>query len=91
MFGTAYFTDGHTEPITSYHTNPNCTELYFATNSGTYGYKEYITSDPCYTRNPFSSRCWNFYKYNNELNKWLVVINIEYIEIYTEVLPDGRF
>ena len=90
MFGKAYFTDGHTELITSYNANPNQSELYFTTASGTYGFKSYVPS-PEHEYEYKLSRALlmkhdRFYQYDDYMCRWLGINHIEYIELYTEVL-----
>lgn len=94
MFGRAYFVDGHTEPITSYSTNPIQSELYFTTESGTYGFKSYVPSPEYeyeyeWSRAPLLMKHHSFYKCCDSICHWFVTSDIEYIEIYTEVLHNG--
>ena len=94
MFGTAYFKYGYTEPITSYHFNPNKTELYFTTHSGTYGFKQHAgvcEYDIAFTqKNKVAVHNYSFYKYAGHDIGWQEISLIDHIEIYTEVLSDGR-
>jgi hypothetical protein len=93
MFGTVHFIDGHTEPIIIYNFNPTQTELYFTTVSGKYGFKRHVNSqtyDIAFTtQQPLSINNYSFYKYNDYHEKWFVTTEIDYAEIYTEVLPNG--
>lgn len=84
MFGKVYFADGNIESITSYNYNPNHTELYFTTASGTYGYK---LSSPRVEEGIISC-CFPFCHFYKYCNHWFPIGTIERIEIFTEVLHD---
>jgi len=93
MFGTVHFTDGHTEPVISYNFNPTGTELYFTTESGTYGFKENVPLSEFereyeygYSIVPFLTKLHKFYRYDCSMCRWLVINDIECIELFTEVL-----
>lgn len=92
MFGTAHFIDGHTEPIIIYNFNPTHTELYFTTVSGKYGFKQHVNSqtyDIAFTQQSLLVKDYNFYKYSDYHECWFATMEIDYVEIYTEVLPNG--
>ena len=90
MFGKVHFIDGHIEPVIIYNFNPTQTELYFTTVSGKYGFKQYVNSQVCdraFTPNLLSTKDYSFYKYSDYHELWYVTMEIDYVEIYTEVLP----
>lgn len=91
MFGKVYFTDGRVENIKSYQFNLDNTELYFTTESGSYGYTQRAKSSEYefeWSKNLIYWPCYQFYKYNKDYNKWLAILDIVHIEIYEEVLHD---
>lgn len=91
MFGKAHFIDGHTEPVLIYNFNPTQTELYFTTVSGKYGFKKHHNSQAYDMADQHSLfvKDYNFYKYNDYREMWFMINEIELVEIYTEVLPNG--
>lgn len=92
MFGKVYFIDNHIEDILSYQFNSTNSELYFTTETGNYGYKQYVIPSEYELEYSFKGEFYfphdQFYKYNKDYGKWLVIIDIDHIEIYTEVFHD---
>lgn len=80
MLGVIYFADGHTEEV-MWHSEHIEADLVVGSASGTYAFCEYVVmhEDPY-----FNYKTYRFYKWNHELNDWLVTLDIDYIEIHEE-------